>query len=179
MIYLEYDDDIIEKYDNALKIFKYTGKMPILIKDEEIECIFCLENIRGNGLCHLKCKHIFHGYCFLKYIGYCKNGVYCPMCRDKVSSERIDDIYDYYYQNILNQIDRINSEINTRRNKIFMMNVRRLFRMKKIEYKEEFMMMELDILNQEKVFFKSELRKINSYFFAYLNRSGIICNNII
>ena len=174
MIYLEDEiEDGIEKYENAKILYNYKNEV-VKCEEKSVECIFCLENIDSYGLCHLKCKHVFHGYCFLKYIKYCKKDIHCPLCRDKVTKERIEDIYDYYYRNILEEIDKLNSEIIKRKNKIFIINFKKFFGMNVFNINEEFMMMELDILKQEKMFFRKELYNINFYFFTYLHQNGII-----
>lgn len=85
-------------YEDLLDLGERIGKVSTGLKEEKIkkipveeydkklhkceDCLFCLENFNeGEKIMKLRCKHIFHKECLIKYFQEKKD---CPMCKAEV-----------------------------------------------------------------------------------------------
>ena len=137
------------------------------------ECVFCLSDIEENNKCTLGCKHVFHTECFLNYLNYTHHGIRCPTCRTSIKLEHIDKIYDNYYKKVLYCIDTTNKEIANRSLQLLYMNIKRVFTCKTNKmYK--FLILEMDILRQEKKIYNEEIKQLNLCFLNYLKLHKLI-----
>lgn len=123
-------------------------------------CIICLDEINSDQhITILKCSHIYHHECFLKYILYGLNKIkqnniiQCPLCRTCIKSIFYIDYLYYKQLDLIKDTKLLKRKKHKLQNKIYILNMKQYFlwRLKPNNdfSKEENIMYDIETLNKQ------------------------------